>query len=51
MGNGRLVALLGLTDVVVIDTDDALLICDRSRAQEVRELVEELKRRGSTDLI
>lgn len=51
MGNGRLVALLGLRDIVVVDTDDALLVCDRSRAQEVRELVETLKRRGSTDLI
>jgi mannose-1-phosphate guanylyltransferase len=51
MGNGRLVALLGLRDIVVVDTDDALLICDRSRAQEVRELVEALKQRGSTDLI
>lgn len=51
MGNGRLVALLGLRDIVVVDTDDALLVCDRSRAQDVRELVETLKRRGSTDLI
>jgi mannose-1-phosphate guanylyltransferase len=51
MGNGRLVALLGLRDVVVVDTDDVLLVCDRARAQEVRELVEELRRRGSTDLI
>jgi mannose-1-phosphate guanylyltransferase len=51
MGNGRLVALLGVSDIVVVDTNDALLVCDRSRAQEVRELVEALKRRGSTDLI
>lgn len=51
MGNGRLVALLGLRDIVVVDTDDALLICDRSRTQEVRGFVETLKRRGSTDLI
>lgn len=51
MGNGRLVAMLGVRDIVVVDTDDALLICDRSRAQEVRELVEALKQRGSTDLI
>jgi mannose-1-phosphate guanylyltransferase len=51
MGNGRLVALLGVSDIVVVDTNDALLVCDRSRAQEVRELVEALKRQGSTDLI
>jgi mannose-1-phosphate guanylyltransferase len=50
-GNNRLVALLGVADLVVVDTDDALLICDRSRAQDVRQLVEELRRRGSTGLI
>lgn len=50
-GNGRLVALLGIENVVVIDTDDALLVCDRSRTQEVKQLVEELKARGSTTLL
>lgn len=50
-GQGRLVALLGLQNVVVIDTDDALLICDRSRTQEVKQLVEELRERGSTTLL
>jgi mannose-1-phosphate guanylyltransferase len=50
-GKGRLVALVGVDNIVVIDTDDALLVCDRARAQEVRFLVEELKRRGSTELI
>jgi len=42
--NGRrLVALLGVEDLVVIDTPDVLLICPRSRAQQVRDLVAELK--------
>jgi mannose-1-phosphate guanylyltransferase len=51
MGNGRLVALLGVEDIVVVDTDDALLICDRNRAQDVKLLVDELRKRGSTHLI
>ncbi len=51
VGNGRLVAMLGVRDIVVVDTSDALLICDRSRAQEVRDLVSSLKQQGSTDLI
>jgi mannose-1-phosphate guanylyltransferase len=51
IGNGRLVALLGVNDLVVIDTDDAVLVCDRARAQDVRHLVDELKRQGSTTLI
>jgi mannose-1-phosphate guanylyltransferase len=36
----RVVATLGLEDMVVIDTDDVLLICPRSRSQEVKLLVE-----------
>ncbi|RIK44728.1 MAG: mannose-1-phosphate guanyltransferase, partial [Chloroflexi bacterium] len=50
-GNGRLIAVLGLDNVIVVDTDDAVLVCERTRAQDVRKLVEELRRRGSTHLI
>ena len=42
----RLVVLLGIEDAVVVDTPDALLVADLQRAQEVRELVEELKKKG-----
>ena len=45
---GRLVSLLGLTDVVVVDTPDALLVCARDRAQDVKQLVDDLKARGLT---
>jgi mannose-1-phosphate guanylyltransferase len=42
----RLVVLLGIEDAVVVDTPDALLVGNLKRAQEVRELVEELKKKG-----
>ena len=42
----RLVVLLGVEHVVVVDTPDALLVGDLKRAQEVREIVEELKKNG-----
>lgn len=42
----RLVTLLGTQGIVVVDTPDALLVADMKRSQEVRELVEELKRKG-----
>jgi mannose-1-phosphate guanylyltransferase len=42
----RLVALLGVDDLVVIDTPDALLVCRKDRAQDVRLVVDELRRRG-----
>lgn len=51
MGNSRMIALIGLEDIVVVDTADALLVCHRSRAQEVKQLVAELKERGVTSLV
>ena len=40
---GRMVAVLGLENIVVVDTEDALLVIDRTRAQEVRHLVARLR--------
>lgn len=42
----RLVALVGVEDVIVIDAGDAILVCRRSQAQEVRRVVEALEKRG-----
>jgi mannose-1-phosphate guanylyltransferase len=40
---GRLVAALGVRDLVIVDTPDAVLVCPRDRAQEVKSLVDQLK--------
>jgi mannose-1-phosphate guanylyltransferase len=40
---GRTVVALGLEDLIVVDTPDVLLICPRSRTQEVKRLVEWLE--------
>jgi len=48
---GRLIAAVGLKDVVVIDAGDAILVVARDSVQEVRKVVEELKRRDRKDLI
>jgi len=42
----RLVAVLGVEDLVVVDTPDAVLVCHKDRAQDVRLVVDELRRRG-----
>lgn len=42
---GRVVALLGVQDLVVVETADALLVCPRERAQDVRAIVGELEKR------
>jgi mannose-1-phosphate guanylyltransferase len=41
----RLVAIVGAQDLVVVDTPDALLVCPKDRAQDVRLVVDELRRR------
>jgi mannose-1-phosphate guanylyltransferase len=47
---GRTVAVLGLEDVVVVDTGDAVLVTTRARAQDVKAVVEALKESGRSDL-
>jgi mannose-1-phosphate guanylyltransferase len=47
----RLIAAVGLKDVVIIDTGDALLVAARDSVQEVRKVVDELKRRDRKDLM
>lgn len=48
--SGRTIAVLGLDDVVVVDTGDALLVTTTARAQDVKAIVETLKQSGRTDL-
>jgi len=45
-GDGRLLALLGLRDVVVVDTADAVLVAHKDRVQDVKGIVAELKHRA-----
>jgi mannose-1-phosphate guanylyltransferase/mannose-6-phosphate isomerase len=48
-GDRRLVATIGLTDMVVVDTPDATLVCPKSRAQEVKQLVDILKQQQAPE--
>jgi mannose-1-phosphate guanylyltransferase len=48
---GKVIAVVGLDNVVVADTGDALLVCARSRAQEVKHIVDELRGRGEDDCL
>lgn len=47
----RLIALIGLEDVIVVDTPDALLITTKQHAQRVKSLVDALKATGHSDLL
>lgn len=44
--SNRTIALVGVEDLVVVETDDALLVVPRARAQDVKEIVAALKARG-----
>ncbi|MEL7644683.1 MAG: mannose-1-phosphate guanylyltransferase [Anaerolineaceae bacterium] len=51
LGGQKLIAGIGLEDLIVVDTPDALLICRKDRVQDVRKVAEELKAAGRLDLI
>ncbi|KAF8758717.1 Nucleotidyl transferase [Rhizoctonia solani] len=49
--SGRLIACLGVDDLVVVDTNDALLITTRARSQEVKKIVQKTKESGWKQLL
>jgi mannose-1-phosphate guanylyltransferase len=48
---GKFVAALGVRDLVVVETDDALLVCPRERAQDVGQIVKWLEAKGASELL
>lgn len=47
----RLLTALGLKNILVVDTDDAILVADLERSQEVKKVIDVLKESGSTELL
>jgi len=50
-GGRRLIATIGLEDMIIVDTDDALLICPVDREQDVREMVRQLREMGRKEVL
>ena len=46
LGSDRVVATIGLKDMIVVDTPDATLVCPKAKSQDVKKIVDELKRHG-----
>lgn len=42
----RLITTIGLEDIIVVDTPDATLICNKNRSQEVKKIIDKLKEKG-----
>jgi len=51
IGNSRIITGIGLKDLIIVDTPDALMVCDMNHSGQVRELVKLLKEQGREDLI
>ncbi|MEX0645815.1 MAG: sugar phosphate nucleotidyltransferase, partial [Parvularculaceae bacterium] len=49
--DGPFVGVIGATDLIVVATSDAVLVARKDRAEDVKKLVEELKKRGREDLL
>jgi mannose-1-phosphate guanylyltransferase len=47
----RTVALVGVDDLVVVETEDAVFVCPRDRAQDVRRIVARLRSEGASELL
>src|SRR3989344_3199339 len=47
--DGRLIAIIDVDNIIVVDTDDALLICSKSKAQNVKKIVEQLKQKSEKE--
>ena len=45
----RLVATIGLSDMVVVDSQDATLVCPKERSQDVKKMVEQLRKQGAPE--
>lgn len=49
--NGRLIAIIDVDNVVVVDTKEALLVCSKSKAQNVKKIVNQLRNEGKKELL
>ncbi len=47
----KLVATIGLTDIIIVDTDKALLVCTKEQVQMVREIVTQLRKSGRLEYL
>lgn len=50
-GSNRLIALIGVEDLVVVDTGDVLLVCKRDQSQRVKSVVDQLKSAGKNQYL
>lgn len=50
-GGKRLIAVVGTEDIIIVDTDDAVLVCSKNSTQDVKKIITRLKENNRTELI
>ena len=50
-GSKRLVATMGVKDLIIVDTEDVVMVCSREREQDVKAIVNKLKDTRQLELI
>lgn len=50
-GGKRLIAAVGVDDIIIVDTDDAVLVCSKNNTQDVKKVIARLNEQGRTDLV
>ena len=47
----RLITMIGVDNLIIVETEDAILVCDKNRAQDVKLIVDKLKEDGHNELL
>lgn len=50
-GGKRLIAAVGIENIIIVDTDDAVLVCSKNSTQDVKKIIARLKEQGRNDLV
>ena len=50
-GGKRLIAAVGVEDIIIVDTDDAVLVCSKNNTQDVKKVIAQLKDHGRNELV
>jgi mannose-1-phosphate guanylyltransferase len=47
----KLIATVGVKDLVIVDTKDALIVCPKGRSQDIKKIVQQLEKQGETKIL
>ena len=50
-GGKRLIAAVGTRDIIIVDTDDVLLVCSKNNTQDVKKVIAQLKEQNRNEFV